>query len=270
MGASKGAPAGHVQFNSPLVLPETRERLELQSGLDPLHHTDANAVLGRDLVDPELALLQGSSNGHLDIGRDAWPSNWLAALGAVIPGPRDAGHDALLQNRALELCKDACNLKHRLAHGRRGVEALRVQIEVDLACLDMPQEGAQILHGTRQPVDGPGHDNVKLPPRHSGVHGVKLRPLITTLERVTCGDPCLTNSRGCSASLMTIFLRCKIQTPVKSKTNRSAASLRISTRVSGLDLIEHQLSAQCLLSRLAFLALSPFQKFLEELLLALS
>ena len=31
---------------------------ELQSGLDPLHHTDANAVLGRDLMDAVLALLK--------------------------------------------------------------------------------------------------------------------------------------------------------------------------------------------------------------------
>jgi hypothetical protein len=73
---------------------------------------------------------------------------------------------------------------------------------------------------------------------------------------------------------MAIFLRCKIRkaSEVQNKPLfRLTVRRPIATRVSGVDLkIEHQLSSRCLLSRLAFLALPPFQKFLEELLLALS
>ena len=55
------------------------------------------------------------------------PIGRLAALGAL-----DAGAHSLLYQRVLKLGKRAKHLKHRLTCRRGGIEALPMQVEIDL------------------------------------------------------------------------------------------------------------------------------------------
>jgi hypothetical protein len=61
----------------------------------------------------------------------------LAAFGPGFLGATEAGADALLDHGALELGEHPHHLKHRFAGWRRGVEALLVQVEVDLERVDL-------------------------------------------------------------------------------------------------------------------------------------
>jgi hypothetical protein len=81
---------------------------------------------------------------------------------ALILGPRKAGTDTFLNHGALEFGKHAHHLKHRLAGGRRGVDALLVKVQVDLEGVDFGQEGDQVLQRAAKPVDRPRHDHVEL------------------------------------------------------------------------------------------------------------
>ena len=73
---------------------------------------------------PERPVLRFSSSGAI---------RGPAKLLALAPGPRQARTDSFLNDRPLELGKHAHHLKHRLAGRRRGVDALLVQEQVDLA-----------------------------------------------------------------------------------------------------------------------------------------
>jgi hypothetical protein len=61
----------------------------------------------------------------------------LSIAGELLLDHAQASIDALLDRGALELCEDAHHLKHRLARRRRGVQVLLVEVEVDLARLEM-------------------------------------------------------------------------------------------------------------------------------------
>src|SRR5689334_3405260 len=132
-------------------------------------------------MDAVLALLQGLGDRRFNTGRDARPSYWLAALGALVPRAGNAGHDAFLQNRPLEFCKHASDLKHGLAHGSGGVESLGMQIQVDLEGMDFGEEIAQIGDRSAQAINAPGHNDIEFPARGGLAEGIELRALIAPL-----------------------------------------------------------------------------------------
>src|SRR6266487_547505 len=77
-------------------------------------------------------------------------------------GPLQASADALLNDRALELGKDAEHLKHGLA-GRRGrVETLLMQKQIDAERVKFGQERHKVFQAAAQAIDVPGHHNVEL------------------------------------------------------------------------------------------------------------
>jgi hypothetical protein len=94
---------------------------------DPLHRTRIDIEFGRGLAHAQ-AILAGRQDSLLELG--GYPRG--AKLFAVFLGPPKASGDSLLNHRALELGKDAHHLKHRLAGRCGGVEALLVQVAIDL------------------------------------------------------------------------------------------------------------------------------------------
>jgi hypothetical protein len=64
-----------------------------------------------------------------------------AELGALRYGARKAGADTFLEYGSFELGEDRHHLEHRLAGGRRGVDALLVQVQVDLEGVNLSQKG---------------------------------------------------------------------------------------------------------------------------------
>ena len=65
-------------------------------------------------------------------GMDRRPPDRIAALGALGPRSRHTGQHALADNRAFKLGERARHLKHRLTCRRGGIEALLMQVEIDL------------------------------------------------------------------------------------------------------------------------------------------
>src|SRR3984893_18742744 len=102
------------------LLPDGGERSA--RGDHPLHGADANAELTADL-EIAVALLAERLDAPLDRGVDAR----AAEHNALLTGARQARVDALADDAALELSKDAEHLKHGLARRRRRVEPLLVQ-----------------------------------------------------------------------------------------------------------------------------------------------
>jgi hypothetical protein len=79
--------------------------------------------------------------------------------------PRKPGADSFCNHRPFEFGKHAQHLKHRLAGGCRGVEALLAQEQVDLQRVQLGQETDQVLQTAAQPVHRPSHDHVEFPSR---------------------------------------------------------------------------------------------------------
>jgi hypothetical protein len=82
---------------------------------------------------------------------------------ALALGPRQPGTNALLDDRALELGKDAHHLKHRLAGRGRGVEALLMQEQIDPQGVQFGEKADQVLEAAAQSIDRPSHHHVELP-----------------------------------------------------------------------------------------------------------
>jgi hypothetical protein len=93
---------------------------------------DTNTELCGNGSQANSASLVGGADGSTPRGMDFWPTDRFATLGALGLGPRHAGHHALADDRALELSEDAEHLKHRLTCRRGGIEALLMQVEIDL------------------------------------------------------------------------------------------------------------------------------------------
>lgn len=79
------------------------------------------------------AVRQGLADSFFECG-----GNWGASEAlAFTPGPRKAGTHSFRNHCSLELGKHAQHLKHRLAGGRRRVEPLLPQEQVDLECVQL-------------------------------------------------------------------------------------------------------------------------------------
>lgn len=77
------------------------------------------------------------------------------------------GEDALSDHRPLELREDRQHLEHHPARGRRGVEALLVQVEVHVLGLDVAQEAHEVREGSPKAVHAPCRDQFEVLSRHS-------------------------------------------------------------------------------------------------------
>jgi hypothetical protein len=95
------------------------------------------------------------------------------ALGAARLGPGNASAHPLDNHAALELGKHAHHLKHRLAGGRRGVDALLMQEQLDAEAVQLGEEAAEVLQRTAETIDRPSHDNIEPAARGILVHGVE-------------------------------------------------------------------------------------------------
>jgi hypothetical protein len=93
---------------------------------------DTNTELCGNGSQADPASLVGGADGRTSSGMDCRPTDRLAAPGALDPGPCHAGAHPLLDQRALKLGERAKHLKHRLTCRRGGIEALLMQVEIDL------------------------------------------------------------------------------------------------------------------------------------------
>jgi hypothetical protein len=85
-----------------------------------------------------------------------------AGFRAADPGTRHARLHPLADHAALELGEHAEHLKHRPPSRRAGVQALLVQIEVDLLGVQFAEEAEQIDQAAAKSIHRPGCDHVDL------------------------------------------------------------------------------------------------------------
>jgi hypothetical protein len=86
-------------------------------------------------------------------------------------------HDAVAEHAPLELGEDAQHREHRPSAGGTGVEALNVEIQVDVAFVALGQEADQMLQRPTEAIHAPRHHHVDLTPghhRHQRVEGCAL------------------------------------------------------------------------------------------------
>ena len=110
---------------------------------DPLHGPRSHPELRCDLVEawPPRSR-QSLTDSLFQVHGCARASEGFPALGAARLGPGKASPHPLDNHAALELGKHAHHLKHGLAGGRRGVDALLMQGKVD-------PDAVQVLRGSR-------------------------------------------------------------------------------------------------------------------------
>jgi hypothetical protein len=71
----------------------------------------------------------------------------------LCPGPGEACLNALNDDGALKLCKHAHHLKHILARGRAGVDALLMQIEIDAFGMKLAEKSDEVLQRSAETID---------------------------------------------------------------------------------------------------------------------
>src|SRR5215467_11898842 len=134
----------------------------LERAADPLHRARVNSKLfGNDADTGSPRSRQSLTDSFLECGGDWGPPKAFT----LTPGPGEASTDSFRNHRPLKLGKHAQHLKHRLAGGCRGVEALLAQEQVDLQRVQLGQETDQVLQTAAQPVHRPSHDHVEFPSR---------------------------------------------------------------------------------------------------------
>ena len=108
-------------------------------GHDSLHDTDAHAKVTSNRFDA-FTLLPGYPDGLLFGRGNSWPTEGLAGSLGALP----AGTPPLLNHPALEFREYASHLKHRLACRGGGVDALLMQIQVDILSVNLAEERDQV------------------------------------------------------------------------------------------------------------------------------
>lgn len=89
-----------------------------------------------------------------------------------------ARHDPLPDHGPLEFGEDAEHLEHHPAAGRRGIEPLLVQIQIDVLRLGFVQEGDQIGKAAAEAVYAPGHDLFEVLAGDPFEHGIVARAFV--------------------------------------------------------------------------------------------
>ena len=144
--------------------------------LDPLRHSRANAIGPRSLTDTHSGR-QRLANSCLSRAVDPRASQ---AFSLRFGRAQPSSH-TLLNHGPLKLAEHAHHLKHSLARGRRGVQTLLVQVQVDPNRVDLRQESDQILEGAPKPIDRPSHNHVELALGSVPTERVELRALVPAL-----------------------------------------------------------------------------------------
>src|SRR5215471_11016254 len=116
---------------------------------------------------------------HLAFGRAIYLRP--AELHALSNGALEARFDALANHRPLKLSKRAGDLENELAHRRRRVDGLLIQIQIHAACFEVLDRVEQVNEGTAQAVNRPCHDDIELPPAGVLEHGIESRPSVSSL-----------------------------------------------------------------------------------------
>jgi hypothetical protein len=80
-----------------------------------------------------------------------------------------------------ELSERASDLKNQLAHRRRGVDRLLIEVQIDAARFERLDRAQEVKQRTAEAVDCPGHDDVELAPLGILEHLIEPRPLIPAL-----------------------------------------------------------------------------------------
>src|SRR5215471_14666947 len=145
-----------------------------QFSFDPLHRAGGDSKLHRDLAHALLALLEGLADSGFEIGIDPRPAQRFA----FVSRPREAGAHTFLDHGALEFGEYAHHLKHRLAGGRRGVNSLLVQVQINFKGMNVGQKTDKVLQRTPKAVNRPRHHHVELTPSSILAHRVELRALV--------------------------------------------------------------------------------------------
>src|SRR5882762_5735850 len=106
---------------------------------NPLHHTGSNAEGAADLQDAHAI---GFKLAYARLyGRRHWAPTELCPFRF---GPRQARVHPFSNDAALKLCKYAEHLEHRFARGRRRVEPLLMQEQIDAPVMKSLQDAEQI------------------------------------------------------------------------------------------------------------------------------
>ena len=168
--------------------PGRPQRGAVRHALPPWQLIDRQGLMLRDdLADraSRYTSALGDLANRLSIGSRIQHSGDLLIVGRrsakPLPGPREAGLDALLDHRALELGEHPAHLKHGATAGRGRVEPLLMQVEVNILGTQILEEANQVLERPAQAIDGPCGDDVEVPPRHPVTQRIEARPLSASL-----------------------------------------------------------------------------------------
>jgi len=143
--------------------------------LDPLNRTSPDPEHLGDLQDAHALLellLCLALQGDIDLGPSEPRTLSNRALEPCL--------DPLPNYRSLELGKGARDLKHKPSHRRGRVNGLLVQVEIDTDRLKVLDCAKQVDERTSEPVDGPRHHHVEVPPTGVFQHAIKAGSLGTT------------------------------------------------------------------------------------------
>lgn len=142
----------------------------------PLHHGRPYAQRARYREHPGAVTAHGPYAQYCCV----WGAG-TAKADSLLSSPCQPSHDTLPDHGAFELGKDAHHLEHGFAGRRGGVEALLVQVQADVAGMELGEDADQILQATAQPIHGPGCDEVELAPGNSREHGMQAWSLVAAL-----------------------------------------------------------------------------------------
>src|SRR5213080_2828025 len=95
--------------------------------------------------------------------------------------PSQPSLDALHDHGPLELREHAAHLEHRLSRWRACVDALWVQVEIDLRAVYFAEKYHKVLQAAAQPAHGPRSHDAELAARHVPAQHVELRALVASL-----------------------------------------------------------------------------------------
>src|SRR6516165_5730567 len=116
---------------------------------------------------------------HLPLGRAVYLRP--AELHALGDSALEARFDALADHRPLELSERAGDLENELAHRRRRVDGLLIQIQIHAACFEVLDGVEQVAQRAAHSVDRPSHNDIELPPAGVLEHGIEARPSVSSL-----------------------------------------------------------------------------------------
>jgi hypothetical protein len=159
-----------------------------------LDRPGANAALFRNrqhaLLGPQQTL-----NSLFELSR--YPR--ATQLFALFHGPLEPRIDAVTDHAAFEFSECSRDLKHEATRGGRRVDRLLIEVQVDAIMLERLDGAEQVDQRTAQPVDSPGHHDVKSTPLGILEQLVKAGPGLAALRAADAGVSVLLDDFPASA-----------------------------------------------------------------------